>query len=85
MTGMALDLITATGMLVLVVAGLALILGLMDVINLAQTGLMTVGVYATIGLWRAGANVWLAMAGGAIATALSVSYTHLTLPTIYSV
>ena len=64
---MLLDLLAASAILILVVLGLALILGLMDVINLAHTGLMAVGVYAAVSASRAGYGFWLAALAGAIA------------------
>lgn len=67
---LALDLITAAGILILIVLGLALILGLMNVINLAHTGFMAVGVYLTVTVWQAGVNVWLAMLAGTLGAAL---------------
>jgi branched-subunit amino acid ABC-type transport system permease component len=67
---LALDLITAAGTLTLIVLGLALILGLMDVVNLAHTGFMAVGVYLTVTIWQSGVNVWLAMLMGALGAAL---------------
>ena len=67
---LALDLITAAGTLTLIVLGLALILGLLDVVNLAHTGFMAVGVYLTVSVWQAGANVWLAMLAGTLGAAL---------------
>jgi branched-subunit amino acid ABC-type transport system permease component len=67
---LALDLITAAGTLILIVLGLALILGLMDVVNLAHTGFMAVGVYLTVSVWQAGVNIWLAMLAGTFAAAL---------------
>jgi branched-subunit amino acid ABC-type transport system permease component len=66
---LALDLITAAGTLILIVLGLALILGLMDVVNLAHTGFMAVGVYLTVSVWQAGVNVWLAILVGTLGTA----------------
>jgi branched-subunit amino acid ABC-type transport system permease component len=65
-----LDLITAAGTLTLIVLGLALILGLMDVVNLAHTGFMAVGVYLTVSVWQSGVNVWLAMLAGIAGAAL---------------
>lgn len=65
-----LDLITAAGTLTLIVLGLALILGLMDVVNLAHTGFMAVGVYLTVTLWQSGVNIWLAMLLGTLGAAL---------------
>jgi len=67
---LALDLIAAAGTLILIVLGLALILGLMDVINLAHTGFMAVGVYLTVSVWQSGVNVWLAMLAGTLGAAL---------------
>jgi branched-chain amino acid transport system permease protein len=64
---MILDVLSASAMLVLVVLGLALILGLMDVINLAHTGLMAVGVYAAVTVSKAGYGFWLAALAGAAA------------------
>ena len=66
---MLLDILSATAILVLVVLGLALILGLMDVINLAHTGLMAVGVYAAISATQAGLGFWLAALAGAFTSA----------------
>ena len=67
---LALDLITAAGTLILIVLGLALILGLMDVVNLAHTGFMAVGVYLTVSVWQASGNIWAAMLAGTIGAAL---------------
>ncbi|NOT59672.1 MAG: branched-chain amino acid ABC transporter permease [Acidobacteria bacterium] len=67
---LALDLITAAGTLILIVLGLALILGLMDVVNLAHTGFMAVGVYLTVTVWQSGVNIWLAMLAGTASAAL---------------
>ncbi|MFN0121943.1 MAG: branched-chain amino acid ABC transporter permease [Blastocatellia bacterium] len=67
---LALDLLTAAGTLTLIVLGLALILGLLDVVNLAHTGFMAVGVYLTVTLSQTGMNIWLAMSLGALGAAL---------------
>src|ERR1700704_4221401 len=67
---MILDLLTASGILVLVVLGLALILGLLDVINLAHTGLMAVGVYAAVTASNQGYSFWIAALAGALAAGL---------------
>ena len=62
---MILDLIAASAILLLIVLGLALILGLMDVINLAHTGLMAVGVYTAVAVARAGWPFAVAALAGA--------------------
>lgn len=64
-----LDMAGTAGSVLLVVAGLAIILGLMNVINLAQTGLMGVGVYVAVTLTEHHLSFWLAVAGGTAATA----------------
>jgi len=65
---MLFDILTTSGVLLLVVLGLALILGLLDVINLAHTGLMAVGVYAAISAVNAGLPFWAAaLTGGLVA------------------
>jgi branched-chain amino acid transport system permease protein len=47
--------------LVLVSAGLAVIFGMMKVINLAHGEFMMLGAYATLGALKLGLNLWLAM------------------------
>lgn len=51
----------AIGSLALMSAGLALIFGMMRVINLAHGEFIVMGGYATIAATRAGVNVWVAM------------------------
>ena len=68
---MLLDILTTSGALLLVVLGLALILGLLDVINLAHTGLMAIGVYAAITAVGNGLPFWGGALLGAAAAALS--------------
>lgn len=47
--------------LVIVSAGLAVIFGMMKVINLAHGEFMMLGAYATLGALKLGVNLWLAM------------------------
>lgn len=63
-----LNIVGATGTTLLVVVGLALILGLMGIINLAQTGFMAVAVYLGISLTRAGIGFWPAAAIATVGT-----------------
>lgn len=51
----------AVASLVIVSAGLAVIFGMMKVINLAHGEFMMLGAYATIGAIRLGLNLWVAM------------------------
>ena len=67
---MFLDILSASAILFLVVLGLAIILGLMDVINLAHTGLMAVGVYAAVTASQSGWPFWAASLAGAVAAGL---------------
>jgi len=60
-----LQIIGSTGSVLIAVVGLAIILGLMNIINLAQTGLMAVGVYGAVSATSAGAPFWLAVIAGA--------------------
>ena len=68
---MLLDVLTASGVLLLVVLGLALILGLLDVINLAHTGLMAVGVYVAVTTVNAGLPFWTAVCAAGAAAAIT--------------
>jgi branched-subunit amino acid ABC-type transport system permease component len=67
---MLLDILTTSGVLLLVVLGLGLILGLLDVINLAHTGLMAIGVYAAISSVRAGLPFPVAVLAGGLAAGM---------------
>ena len=51
----------AVASLVLISAGLAVIFGMMKVINLAHGEFMMLGAYATIGALKLGVNLWVAM------------------------
>ena len=56
--------------LALVALGLTMIFGLLDVINLAHTGLMAVGVYAAVTASNRGYRFWIAALAGALAAGL---------------
>lgn len=66
---LALDICVAAATLVLVVAGLLLIFGMLHVINLAQTGLMAIGVFAEVTYTRHGVGFWLAIPLAALTAA----------------
>jgi urea transport system permease protein len=66
---LTLDIAVATATLVLVVSGLLLIFGMLHVINLAQTGLMAIGVFAEVTFTRHGINFWLAIPLSALTAA----------------
>lgn len=56
-----LDCLVATATLMLVVYGLTLVLGVLDVINLAHAAFMAVGVYIAYALLQRGWSFWLAL------------------------
>jgi len=64
-----LDLSVTTATLLLVLIGLGIILGLMDIINLAHAGLMAVGVYAALVFAGFGWSFLPAVIGATIVTA----------------
>jgi branched-subunit amino acid ABC-type transport system permease component len=64
-----LDLGVTTATLLLVLIGLGIILGLMDIINLAHAGLMAVGVYAALVLAGLGWSFLPAVIGATVVTA----------------
>jgi branched-chain amino acid transport system permease protein len=66
-----LDIVTAVGILLIVVLGLAVVLGVLDVINLAHTGFMAVGAYAAVTAARHGLPFVLQLVAGVAAAALS--------------
>jgi urea transport system permease protein len=66
---LALDICVAAATLVLVVAGLLLIFGMLRVINLAQTGLMAIGVFAEVTYTRHGVDFWMAIPLAALTAA----------------
>jgi branched-chain amino acid transport system permease protein len=65
-----LQIVGTTGSVMIAVVGLAIILGLMNVINLAQTGLMAVGVYGAVSVTSLHAPFWLAVLAGAALAAV---------------
>jgi urea transport system permease protein len=67
---LTLDIAVATATIVLVVSGLLLIFGLLEVINLAHTGLMAIGVFAEVTYTRHGIGFWPAILLSAATTAV---------------
>src|SRR5579871_6779038 len=65
---LTLDLLVAIATLVLVVTGLFLIFGLLHVINLANAGLMAIGVYAELSFRGHGISFWPSVVLAALAT-----------------
>jgi urea transport system permease protein len=65
-----LDSLTASATLLIVIAGLTLVLGVLEVINLAHAGFMAVGVYLTYALLGHGVEFFLACALAAAGTGL---------------
>jgi urea transport system permease protein len=57
----AIQVLYAVASLIIISAGLAVIFGMMRVINLAHGEFMMLGAYATIGANRLGINLWFAM------------------------
>jgi branched-subunit amino acid ABC-type transport system permease component len=66
-----LDVVAGVGALLIVVLGLAIVLGVLDVINLAHTGFMAVGVYAAVSLTGHGWPFWVAVVGAMAVSALA--------------
>lgn len=66
-----LDVLTSIGIMTIVVLGLAIVLGVLDVINLAHTGFMAVGVYAAVVTHQQGWPFWAGLLAGAVAAALA--------------
>jgi branched-chain amino acid transport system permease protein len=65
---LTLDLLVAIATLVLVVTGLFLIFGLLHVVNLANAGLMAVGVYAEVSFRGHGVGFWPSLVLAALVT-----------------
>lgn len=65
-----LDSLTASAILLIVIMGLTLVLGVLEVINLAHAGFMAVGVYLTYALLRHGTEFFLACALAGAGTAV---------------
>jgi len=57
-------------MLFLLAAGLTLVFGIMDMINLAHGSLYMLGAYLVASIMLASGSFWLGLAGGVVATAL---------------
>jgi branched-subunit amino acid ABC-type transport system permease component len=66
---LVLDLVVTTATLLLVIIGLGIILGLMNIINLAHAGLMAVGVYTALVLAGLGWSFLAAVIGATLVTA----------------
>jgi urea transport system permease protein len=64
-----LDIVTSSGILLLVVVGLWVVLTLLEVINLALMGFMAVGVYLTVTVADGAGSLWIGMAAGVAGTA----------------
>ncbi|WP_448613900.1 ABC transporter permease subunit [Modestobacter sp. URMC 112] len=64
---LALSLLTSVSLLVIISIGLAVIFGMMGVINLAHGEFLMLGAFFTLSGQRAGLNVWLAMLLAALA------------------
>jgi urea transport system permease protein len=62
--------LTASATLLIVIIGLTLVLGVLEVINLAHAGLMAVGVYLTYALLGRGVEFFLACALAGVGTAV---------------
>jgi urea transport system permease protein len=65
-----LDCVVAVATLLLVVYGLTLVLGVLQVINLAHAGFMAIGVYIAYALPHDGWDFVLAVAGATVGTAI---------------
>jgi branched-subunit amino acid ABC-type transport system permease component len=66
-----LDVVTAIGVLLIVVLGLGVVLGVLDVINLAHTGFMAVGVYAAVTATAHGWPFWAAVVAAVLVSGLA--------------
>jgi branched-subunit amino acid ABC-type transport system permease component len=64
---LAISLLTSVSMLVIISIGLAVIFGMMGVINLAHGEFLMLGAFFTLSGQRAGLNIWLAMLVAALA------------------
>ena len=65
-----LDSLTASATLLIVIIGLTLVLGVLEVINLAHAGFMAVGVYLAYALLEHGVEFFLACALAGVGTAV---------------
>ena len=67
LTNLAGSLLTSVALLVIVSVGLAVIFGMMGVINLAHGEFLMLGAFFTLSGVRAGVNVWVAMVLASVA------------------
>lgn len=70
MANLGLSLLTAISLLVIVSVGLAVIFGMMGVINLAHGEFLMLGAFFTLTGQRSGLNVWIAMLVAALGVGL---------------
>lgn len=66
----AISLLTTVSILVLISIGLAVIFGMMGVINLAHGEFIMLGAFFTLSGYRAGLNIWVAMVLAAVGVGL---------------
>jgi len=67
LTNLAVSLLSSVALLVIVSVGLAVIFGMMGVINLAHGEFLMLGAFFTLSGVRAGLNVWVAMVVASVA------------------
>jgi branched-chain amino acid transport system permease protein len=70
LVNLALSLLTSVALLAVISLGLAVIFGMMGVINLAHGEFLMLGAFFTLSGVRAGLNVWLAMLVAAVGVGL---------------
>ncbi len=66
LTNLVVSLLTSVALLVIVSVGLAVIFGMMGVINLAHGEFLMLGAFFTLSGVRSGMNVWVAMVVAAL-------------------
>jgi len=67
---LAVSLLTTVSILVIISIGLAVVFGMMGVINLAHGEFLMLGAFFTLSGYRAGLNIWLAMIVAALGVGL---------------
>jgi branched-subunit amino acid ABC-type transport system permease component len=67
---LAVSLLTTVSVLIIISIGLAVVFGMMGVINLAHGEFLMLGAFFTLSGHRAGLNIWVAMVLAAIAVAV---------------
>jgi branched-chain amino acid transport system permease protein len=70
LANMAISLLTTVSTLVIISIGLAVVFGMMGVINLAHGEFLMLGAFFTLTGYRAGLGIWLAMVVGALGVGL---------------